>query len=111
MAYLLTDLANRRRQLLSARGDRLDIVRDLPHRACCVDRLTSDILYCLADRIEVGADRVLRSGSTLSLVNLCRDIGSELHHLERDAIPVADRIVGRLDPDFVTVLGDPPELT
>ena len=110
MADLLADLTDRGRQLLRARGNGLDVVRDLPHRTGGLCRLTSDVLDGLADRIEIGADRVLCFGPTMPLVHLGCDIGRELHHLDRYAVPVADRIVGCLDPNLSAALGDPPEL-
>ena len=73
-------------------------------------RLTGDVLDGLADRVEIGADRLLRFGATLPLVHLGRDVGRELHHLDRNPIAITDRIVCCLDPDLTPPLGDPPEL-
>ena len=49
--------------------------------------------------LEIGVAPLLRG-----------DVGGELHHLDHPAGGVADRVVGRLDPDLAGALAEAPEL-
>ena len=85
----------------------LDLVERIAHRA-------EEILVGGDDRaVHVELDHGLRPADRRDLagvfhaLDLLRgDVGGELDDLERLAVGVEDRVVGRLDPDFLAALAE-----
>ncbi len=101
------DLAKNAGHCLHQRVDALAQLGDRPALVGHVHMVGQVALFCRRHHFAGLRDGALGG---LVLVHLGGDVGRVLHHLERAAVHVEDRVVRRLDPHLAPALAQPPVL-